>query len=87
MGRTFRNITAIAGRELRTFFGSPVAWVLMGFFAVVFAFFFTTYLSFFVRQAAESQFGQPSSNVNTDMIRPLLGNASVRSRSASSSGP
>jgi ABC-2 type transport system permease protein len=77
MGRTVRNISAIAGRELRSFFGSPVAWVLMGFFAVVFAFFFNTYLAFFVRQATESQFGQPTSNVNTDMIRPLLGNASV----------
>jgi ABC-2 type transport system permease protein len=49
----------------------------MGFFAVVFAFFFTTYLDFFVR-SAQSQFGQPqNTNVNSDMIRPLLGNASV----------
>jgi ABC-2 type transport system permease protein len=78
MARTLSNIGAIAGKELRAFFGSPVAWVLMGFFALVFGFFFDTYLTFFVRQATQSQFGAPQpTNVNSDMIRPLLGNASV----------
>jgi gliding motility-associated transport system permease protein len=78
MARTLRNVTAIAGRELRTYFGSPVAWILMGFFAIVFGFFFNTFLAYFVRQAMQSQFGAPQpSNVNSDMIRPLLQNASV----------
>jgi ABC-2 type transport system permease protein len=74
-----RNVSAIAGKELRSYFGSPVAWVLMGFFAVVFGYFYNVYLDYFVRQAMQSQFGGPPqpSNVNNDMIRPLLGNASV----------
>ena len=78
MNRTLRNVSAIAGKELRSYFGSPVAWVLMGFFAVVFGYFYNVYLDYFVRQAMQSQFGPPQpSNVNNDMIRPLLGNASV----------
>jgi len=79
MSRTAHNIAAIAGKELRAYFGSPVAWVLMGFFALLFGHFFNTYLTFFVEQGMRgAQFGgPPTSNVNSDMIRPLLGNASV----------
>jgi ABC-2 type transport system permease protein len=78
MARTLRNVTAIAGKELRGYFGSPVAWVLLGLFAVVFGYFYNVYLDFFVRQTMQSQFGPPpASNVNSDMIRHLLGNTSV----------
>jgi ABC-2 type transport system permease protein len=78
MARSIRNVLAIAGKELRTYFGSPVAWVLMGFFAIMFGFFFYQFLDYFVRQATQSQFGAPPpTNVNSDMIRPLLQNASV----------
>jgi ABC-2 type transport system permease protein len=79
MAETLRNISAIAGKELRGYYGSPVAWVLMGFFAIVFGYFFNVYLTFFVEQAMRGgQFGPPPPvHVNTDMIRNLLGNASV----------
>jgi ABC-2 type transport system permease protein len=78
MGNSLTNISAIAGKELRSYFGSPVAWILMGFFALVFGYFFQVYLDYFVRQGMQSQFGPPPMrNVNNDMIRPLLGNASV----------
>jgi gliding motility-associated transport system permease protein len=78
MGSTVRNIATIAGKELRSYFGSPVAWVLMGLFAVVFGYFYNVYLQVFVRQALQNQFGQPQPmNVNDQMIRPLLQNASV----------
>ena len=59
MSRTLRNVSAIAGKELRSYFGAPVAWVLMGFFAVVFGYFYNVYLDYFVRQAMQSQFGPP----------------------------
>ena len=36
MSRTFRNISAIAGKELRSYFVSPVAWVMLGLFAFIF---------------------------------------------------
>lgn len=73
-----RNIAAIAGKELRGFFGSPIAWVILGLFAVVFGWFYNVYLDFFARSAMQAQFGQPQpTNINENMIRPLLGNASV----------
>jgi ABC-2 type transport system permease protein len=79
MGNSLRNIGAVAGKELRSYFGSPTAWVMMGFFAFLFGYFFATYLSFFVQQSMQAQFGggAPNMNVNMQMIRPLLGNASV----------
>lgn len=78
MGRSLRNITTIAGRELRSYYGSPVAWVLLGFFALMFGYFFYVYLEYFVQSATRAQFGAPApTNVNSDMIRPLLQNTSV----------
>jgi len=79
MGNTFRNVGAIAGKELRGYFGSPVAWVMMGLFAFIFGYFYTVYLNYFVQQSMGSQFGggPQSMNINMQMIRPLLGNASV----------
>ena len=78
MSKTLRNVAAIAGKELRSYFGSPVAWVMMGLFAFIFGWFFTVYLRMFMMNSMQSQFGgaQPV-NVNMSLIRPLLGNASV----------
>jgi ABC-2 type transport system permease protein len=73
-----RNITTIAGKELRGYFGAPMAWVTMGLFAVLFGWFYNVHLDYFVRSATQSQFGAPRpTNVNNEMIRPLLQNASV----------
>ena len=78
MARSIRNILTIAGKELRGYFGSPVAWVMMGLFAVIFGVFFNVYLTYFVEDAMRSQFGAPpQTNVNERLIRPLLQNASV----------
>src|SRR5204863_7281779 len=79
MGNTVRNITSVAGKELRGYVASPVAWVMMGLFALIFGYFFISYLTYFVRNSMQSQFGggPPSMNINMDLIRPLLGNASV----------
>jgi ABC-2 type transport system permease protein len=74
-----RNIAAIAGKEFRGYFSSPVAWVLMGLFAALFGYFFYAYLAMFVQESMGGQFGQgpQTVNVNLRMIRPLLGNATV----------
>lgn len=77
MGRSLSNIATIAGKELRGYFGSPVAWVILGLFGVIFGYFFNVYLTYFVRQAMQQQMGAQPMNVNSDMIRPLLGNTSV----------
>jgi len=79
MANSLRNIGAIAGKELRGYFGSPIAWVMMGLFALVFGNFFNAYVDYFMRAAMQSQFGgpPPNQNVNNDMIRPLLAQAST----------
>jgi ABC-2 type transport system permease protein len=79
MRNSLRNMWAIASKELRGYFASPVAWVMMGLFALIFGYFFISYLTYFVRQSMQAAFGggPPTQNVNMDLIRPLLGNASV----------
>ena len=71
-----RNIMTIAGKELRGYFVSPMGWVVMGLFALLFGYFFYAHLSFFVQQSMQAQGGGPV-NVNQGMIRGVLGNASV----------
>jgi ABC-2 type transport system permease protein len=74
------NVVAIAQKELRSYFASPIAWVILGLFALLFGFFFYTFLVLFVRQSMQmgqmGMEGQPV-NVNLYMIRGLLQNASV----------
>jgi len=78
VGSTVRNVATIAGKELRGYFNSPIAWMLMGFFALIFGYMYNVYLEYFVRQSMQTQFGGgQTTNVNTDMIRPLLAQASV----------
>ncbi len=72
-----RNIMTIAGKELRGYFVSPMGWVVMGLFALLFGYFFYAHLSFFVQQSTQSQMGGGPVNVNQGMIRGVLGNASV----------
>lgn len=73
-----RNAMAIAGKELRGYFASPIAYVVMGFFALLFGFFFYAYLDAFMRQSMQmAGFGGGSMNVNMNLVRPLFGNASV----------
>jgi ABC-2 type transport system permease protein len=79
MGSTVRNISSIAGKELRGYFASPVAWVMMGLFALIFGYFFLSYLTFFVRSSMQAAMGggPQSMNINMELVRPLLSNASV----------
>ncbi len=72
-----RNALTIAGKELRGYFVSPMGWIVMGLFAVLFGWFFMSYLTFFVQRSMQSQMGGGPVNVNQDMIRGVLGNASV----------
>ncbi|HWE51466.1 MAG TPA: ABC transporter permease [Bryobacteraceae bacterium] len=74
-----RNILTICGKELRSYFSSPVAYLLMALFGLIFGFFFYSATAYFVMAGLRSQMGgqeQPMS-VNEFVIGPLLGNASV----------
>ncbi len=79
MASSFRNIRAIAGKELRSFYSSPIAWVMLGLFAAIFGWFFSSALTYFANAAMRSQFGggPQRMNVNLEMIRPLLSNTTV----------
>ena len=79
MGSYLRNVMAIAAKEARGYYASPLAWVLLGLFAFIFAYFFVAQLEYFARASMGGQFGggPQKVNVNLEMIRPLLSNATV----------
>src|SRR5450631_647004 len=73
------NIWIICRKELKSYFSSPIAYLLMAFFALIFGFGFFTATRDFVRFGFMSQMqgrSQPM-NVNEMVIRPLLGFAST----------
>ena len=71
------NVLAIAHKELRSYFASPIAYSIIGFFALPFGVFFYLYLEAFLRQSMQmAQFGG-NMNVNQQVIRLVLQNASV----------
>jgi ABC-2 type transport system permease protein len=72
-----RNILAIAHKELRSYFSSPMAYIIIGFFALPFGVFFYLYLDAFVRQGMQMAEMGGSMNVNQQVIRYVLQNASV----------
>ena len=72
------NILAIAQKELRGYFSSPIAYIVIGFFALIFGVFYYSILDWFVRQGMQmGMMGPQSMNVNQQMIRPLFLNLSV----------
>jgi len=70
---------AIAHKELKAYFASPIAYVVIGFFALMFGYFYWALLGFFVEQGQRMMGlqGGPTQNVNDQMIRPVFMNASV----------
>jgi ABC-2 type transport system permease protein len=75
------NLLAIAHKEIRSYFTSPIAYVVIAVFAALFGVFYASLLNIFVResmQMAAQQFGGPSAiNVNQQMIRYVLQNSAV----------
>lgn len=74
-----RNVFIIWRKELRSYFVSPVAYLLLAMFGLIFGFFFWVQLSGFVNWAMEMQMRGQSSpmNINESLIRPLLANVRV----------
>jgi len=72
------NVLAIAGKELRGYFASPIAFIVIGFFALVFGYFFVASITMFMQMSLQMGMpGQGQVNVNNMAIRPLLQNTSV----------
>ena len=73
------NILAIANKELRSYFASPIAYAVVGFFALAFGFMFYSFLhSFGMQSLRMGQMGMGGPvNINQMMIRPLVMQISV----------
>jgi ABC-2 type transport system permease protein len=72
-----RNVIALADKELRSYFASPIAYIIIGFFALLFGWFFYVYLTVFVRQSEQMMQMGRTPNLNQDMIRGVLLNSAV----------
>jgi ABC-2 type transport system permease protein len=74
-----RNILAIAHKELKSYFASPIAYIVIGVFAFVYGYFYTVMLQYFVRASMQmGQFGgNQAMNINQDMLRPIIQNVTV----------
>jgi ABC-2 type transport system permease protein len=75
------NVIAIAQKELKSYFASPIAYIVIGLWALLYGYFFVAILAFFVRQSMQmNQFGMQgpqSMNINQQLIRPLLQNVTI----------
>ena len=73
------NVLAVAEKELRSYFASPIAYIVTGLFALIFGWFFYAMLYFFLQRSMQAGLGMgpQAVNVNQDMIRYVLTNASV----------
>ncbi|MBE3088470.1 MAG: ABC transporter permease subunit, partial [Chloroflexi bacterium] len=73
------NILAIVQKELRSYFASPIAYVILGMFALLFGWFYVAILNIFVQQSMQMGsmgMGGPV-NVNQQMIRYVFQNSLV----------
>jgi len=74
-----RNIWTLYRKELKSYFASPIAYLLVAVFALIFGYFFYVATAIFVSRSIQSEMmgrGMPM-DVNEWVIRPLLMNVSV----------
>ena len=74
-----KNILAICEKELKSYFSSPIAYLTMAMFAILFGFFFWNSVGYFVSISVQSMAMGRSfpMDLNEMIIRPLLLNTSV----------
>ncbi len=71
------NILAIARKELRGYFASPIGYVVAGLYAAVFGYFFAIGLNWFVRQSMQApQMGGGPLNLQ-EIVRYVFNNSTV----------
>jgi ABC-2 type transport system permease protein len=80
----FRNVAAIVGKEWRHYFGSPIAWVGLFVWTLLFGIFFYFAFSFFLEQSMrvaqqgmEMGGGGIKVSINEYLIRPIFHNMAV----------
>jgi ABC-2 type transport system permease protein len=71
-----RNVLAVAGKELRAYFHSPIAYLVMTVYTAICGFVFYNSVAFFVVQTFRVQamggMGAPPMSLNEHIIRPIL---------------
>src|SRR3982751_7149352 len=74
-----RNVLAIAHKEIKSYFASPIAYIVIGLFALLFGYFYAVMLQYFVRAGMNMNpmMGQQALNINQDMLRPVLRNVTI----------
>jgi ABC-2 type transport system permease protein len=74
------NVLAIAHKELKSYFASPIAYVVIGFFSILFGVFFVNILAYFQEMAMRAGMGMMGPgqvNVNQMLIAPAMQNVAV----------
>jgi len=71
------NILAIAHKELKSYFSTPIAYIVIGFFALLFGYFYYAMLVIFNQQSLQFGGEGGAMDINQQLIRPLFLNASV----------
>jgi len=75
------NILAIAQKELKSYFASPIAYIVIGVFALLYGFFYFIMLQYFLRVSLQmtstEMGGGPPVNINEVMLRPMMQNVTV----------
>ena len=74
-----RNVLVICRKELGSYFASPIAYILLTLFGVIFGFMFWSAVGQFITYGMEMQMSGSSypMNLNEQIIRPLLSNIAV----------
>ena len=74
-----RNVLTICSKEIKSYFVSPIAYLLLGLFGLISGYFFYSATAFFVMSGLRQQMqgSQQPMSINEYVIAPLLGNSSV----------
>ena len=75
-----RNVLTIARRELNSYFVSPIAYILLAMFGIMFGWFFFNSVAFFVTYGARAAMqggGMGPMNVNQFIVQPTFANLTI----------